>query len=82
VLVVLGAADARPEFYVVPRNVLSAYICVGHRAWLRATSKSGEPHQPNTMRDVEQRTVAYYKERWDLLDGPPVRSPTGYPTGL
>jgi hypothetical protein len=70
VLVALRSPQLRPDFYVVPRNVAAAYIFVGHQAWLSVPSKSGEPHKPNSMRDVEQRAVRYYKERWDLLDQP------------
>lgn len=70
VLIALRGADVRPEFYVVPRNVLAAYIYVGHRAWLTVPAKSGKPHRPNDMRDVEQRAVSYYRDRWDLLEQP------------
>ena len=70
ILVALRGADTRPDFFIVPRNVAAAYIYVGHQAWLTVPAKSGKPHQPNTMRDVEQRAVKYYKERWDLLEQP------------
>jgi hypothetical protein len=40
-LVGLGGLDARPEFYLAPRNVLATIVYVSHREWLLATSKSG-----------------------------------------
>lgn len=70
ILVALRGASARPEFFIVPRNVAAAYIYVGHQAWLTVPAKNGKPHQPNSMRDIEQRAVKHYKERWDLLEQP------------
>jgi hypothetical protein len=70
VLVALRGAAARPDFFIVPRNVAAAYIYVGHQAWLTVPAKNGKPHRPNSMRDVEQEAVKHYKERWDLLDQP------------
>jgi hypothetical protein len=70
VLTTLRGTSARPDFYIVPRNVAAAYIYVGHQAWLTVPGRNGKPHQPNTMRDVEQRAVKYYRERWDLLEKP------------
>lgn len=94
ILVRLQGPDQRPDFYVVPRNVTAAYIYVGHRAWLTGSSKSGKPHQNTSMRVVEERAVAQYRERWDLLlepaDGVPYWLPewvfgwveeTGLPEG-
>jgi hypothetical protein len=70
VLVGLRGPTARPDFFIVPRNVAATYIYVGHLAWLSVPGKTGQPHQPNTMRDVEPQAVKHYKERWDLLEQP------------
>jgi hypothetical protein len=69
VLTTLGEPEVRPEFYVVPRNVISAYLHVGHRAWLRGTAKDGSPRRDNSMRNVELKMIQGYRERWDLMDG-------------
>lgn len=79
ILVALRDPMERPDFYIVPRNVAAAYVYVGYRAWLTAPGKNGQPHQPNSMRDVEQRAVKYYKERWDLLEQPAESVPCWLP---
>lgn len=45
----------------------AAYVFVGHRAWLAVPGKTGKPHQPNSMREIEQPAAKYSRERWDLL---------------
>lgn len=57
----------------------AAYVFVGHRAWLTVPGKNGKPHQPNTMRDVEQRAMRYCRERWDLLELPAESVPCWLP---
>jgi hypothetical protein len=79
VLITLWDADRRPDFYVVPRNIVAAYIFVGHRAWLTGTSKAGAPHKDSTRRDVERGAVSLYQERWDLLDGSAANVPYWLP---
>lgn len=70
ILVALRGPSTRPDFFVVPRNVVAAYVYVGHQAWLTAPAKNGKPHKPNSMRNLEQRAAKYYQERWDLLERP------------
>ena len=79
VLIALRGPAQRPDFYIVPRNVAVAYIYVGHIAWLKFPAKSGKPHVENPMRDVEQRAVKYYRERWDLLERPADKVPYWLP---
>ncbi len=67
ILVALHGPEARPDFYVVPRNVIAAYVHISYRSWLSVPAKNGDPHKENTMRNVEEETVRYYRERWDLL---------------
>jgi hypothetical protein len=76
-----GATD-RPDFFIVPRNVVVAYIYVGHRAWLTATGKTGKPHQPNTARNVEARAIRSYQENWTLLEEPVDSVPCWFQIGF
>lgn len=79
VLVALGDTGTRPDFYVVPRAVVGAFVFVAHRAWLTGKSKSGKPHRDNSMRNIDATEVGAYKEKWDLLHEPantvPMRVP-------
>jgi hypothetical protein len=58
----------RPDFYVIPRNVASAYVYLDHRVWLRGEKKDGTRRMDNSMRKVELEIAAPYRERWDLLE--------------
>jgi hypothetical protein len=78
VLVALRGVNARPDFFVVPRNVVAAYIFIGHRGWMSVPAKSGDPHKDNTMRNAEEQAMKYYRERWDLLE----QAPEGVPYWL
>ncbi len=69
-LVGLQGADARPDFFVVPRNVVAAYLHISYRSWLTVPSKTGAAHKENTMRNVEEEAVRCYHECWDLLEQP------------
>lgn len=75
VLTTLRAPDARPEFYVVPRDVIAAYIHIGHRAWLKGVARDGTPHRDSRMRSAERGMLQGYRERWDLLDEPASEAP-------
>lgn len=79
VLAELGDPEARPEFYVVPRAVVGAYVYIAHRAWLTGKSRSDKPHRDSSMRNINASEVAAYKERWDLLHEPANAVPTWVP---
>lgn len=67
VLVSLKGTMERPDFYVLPRNHIAAFLYVGHRNWLRSPGRSGKPHQDNPMRNIDPSYVEAYKEDWDAL---------------
>ena len=75
VLTTLREPDARPEFYVVPRNVIAAYLHIGHRAWLMGAAKNGSARRDNPMRNAELKMLQGYRERWDLMDAPASDAP-------
>lgn len=68
VLVNISSPDKRPDFYVMPRNVVVAYIYVEHRTWLRGTKRDGSARRDNPARKVKLDAAAPYCERWDLLE--------------
>jgi hypothetical protein len=52
IFVGLGSSDTRPEFFIVPRNVIAAFAWCSHRAWIKGTSRDGKPHKDNSMRNI------------------------------
>jgi hypothetical protein len=56
-----------PEYYVVPRQIVSEYVRKEHADWLASKGRDGKPHVDNpmrTFRDPENK----YRGRWDFLD--------------
>ncbi len=82
VFVSLPTADVRPEFFVIPRNVIAAFAWCGYQTWIRGESRSGRPHQANSMRNLRQRDLAAYRERWDDLLEPPDTIPYWFRGGF
>jgi hypothetical protein len=70
ILVALDAIGRRPSFYLVPRNVVAAFLHADHRRWLANLSPSGAPHKDTSRRAISRPTVEGYLERWDLLGLP------------
>lgn len=71
VLVGLKEPGVRPDFYVVPRNVISVFAYCGHAHWLKTPGKNGRVRNQNSMRSLNQADFAPYLERWDdLLSSP------------
>ena len=79
VCVELSSSKARPDFYVVPRNVISAFVYVGHRTWLTGTKRDGTARRDSDMRNCQFAEIASYKERWDLLHQPSAEVPYWLP---
>jgi hypothetical protein len=79
VLVTLRGRDRRPDFYVMPRNAVAAYVYVGHRAWLTGTKRDGTARRDNPARNIELAVAPPYLERWDLLDNPADAAPYWLP---
>lgn len=68
VLVRLRSAIERPDFYVLPRNYVSAFLWVSHRRWLSVPGRAGQAHRDNPQRTIIADWIKDAKERWDLLD--------------
>jgi hypothetical protein len=57
----------RPDFYVVPRNVVAGMIYLNHRDWLRKPGRL-RARNDGSMRYLQSAEVVGYLDRWDLLD--------------
>lgn len=66
VFVRLKNPHERPDFFIVPSNVVAGRIRRGHRKWLRTPGKGGGEHRENPMRTFRDPDEEFL-ERWDLL---------------
>jgi hypothetical protein len=77
VLVSLGSPGERPDFYVVPRNHMSAFIYVGFRAWV--AEAPSRRNAKGTARTFGRDAFAEYAESWELLDRAASKAPWRLP---
>jgi hypothetical protein len=66
VFVLLGAADERPQYHVVPSQDVAAYLKADHAKWIATPGRGGRKHVDNSVRVFVDKDDAYL-ERWDLL---------------
>jgi hypothetical protein len=66
VFVGLGNPDCRPNFHVVPSEVVAQFVAEDHRTWLSTPGRNGQPHVDNPVRQFRDSGNKYL-ERWDLL---------------
>lgn len=82
VFAALGPPEARPEFFIVPRNVIAAFAWCSHQAWIKGRRRDGQPRKDNNMRNISQPDLGAYGERWDDLllapDEVPYRLPVWF----
>ncbi len=67
VFVSLAEIGKRPDFYVVPSNVVAAFVTESHAYWLALPKRDGSPRKDSSMRkflDPEGK----YLEAWHLID--------------
>jgi hypothetical protein len=75
VLVALNGAGVRPDFYVLPRDHITALVYYGYRAWLDRPGRNGRKHNETSMRAIKIDEITDYQERWDLLDANTSKAP-------
>ena len=66
VFVNLKGPEERPDFYIVPSEIVADFIRSDHRKWLETSGKRDQPHKDNPVRkfrDPERQ----FLEQWDLL---------------
>jgi hypothetical protein len=81
-LVHLASANTFPGVYLVPRNLIAAYIYLDHRSWLSAPARNGQPRKDSSRRAARPEELRDYKDRWDLLIKPTHEVPFSLPTRL
>ena len=65
----LRGLGQRPDFYIVPRNLVVSLIFVSHRKWLNdPPSRPGGSRNDTTNRWVAPKDVGRYLEAWELLE--------------
>jgi hypothetical protein len=65
IFVNLKRENERPDFYIVPSEIVANSIKVRHQEWLITPGKYGQEHKDSPMRNF--RGTEEYLERWDLL---------------
>lgn len=66
VFVNLNGPDIRPDYHVIPSEVVAATITKGHREWLAQPNRAGMSHRDTRMR-LFKDPESEYLGRWDLL---------------
>ena len=67
VFVSLKGLGVRPDFYVVPSEVVADYVSSSHAEWLSKPKKNGEARKDTSMRKFED-PKGDYLEKWNLLE--------------
>ena len=75
ILVSLGDVGARPDYYVVPRDHVSALAHIGYRTWLAEPGRGGRKRNAHSKRDHTPEDFAGYHEAWELLEAPASKAP-------
>ena len=56
----------RPDYFIVPSEVVAQITRDSHQLWLDTLGKQGQGHNDNTMRVFSDKEGEYL-EKWDLL---------------
>jgi hypothetical protein len=67
VFVLLREVGVRPDFYIVPSQVVAEYVATSHRQWLAGKKADGGPRKDSAMRNFRDANQQY-KEAWELLN--------------
>jgi hypothetical protein len=65
VFVTLRGEKERPEYFVVPSQIVAATIKRGHADWLATPGRHGQQHKDNPIRQF--RDYEPYRETWKIL---------------
>lgn len=68
ILVSLGWMGGAPQYWVMPKNHVAAYLWVGHRRWLKGVKVDGTARKDTRMRNVLATAITGYQSQWDWLD--------------
>ncbi len=62
----LKEAGKRPDFFIVPSQIVAQFARDYHHTWLTTLGKKGQQHRDNPMRKFLDKEGKFL-ERWDLL---------------
>lgn len=65
-LVILRPLEQRPDFYIVPSEVVAHTVKTEHATWLMGMKKDGGKRKDSTMR-IFRDSAGQFKEAWYLL---------------
>jgi hypothetical protein len=85
IFVGLNKLGARPDFYIVPRNVVAGAIWTLHRVWHRGDSKffpGTLPRRGGKFRRLTRSDLEGYRETWELLEEPTTSVPLLLPSRI
>ena len=66
VFVLLREVGSRPDFHIVPSQLVAEYVATSHGQWLAGKKAGGSSRKDSTMRNFRD-TDLQYKEAWELL---------------
>lgn len=66
IFVNLNSLWERPEYFIVPSEVVAQMACESHQLWLDTPGKQGQPHNDSSMRIFVDK-AGDYLEKWELL---------------
>jgi hypothetical protein len=68
-LVDLQETDSKPDYYIIPKNLLAKWIGKGHRDWLAAPGRKGRARVDNPIRALPKSQFHVFEEyhnNWNL----------------
>jgi hypothetical protein len=65
VFVSMNAVGIRPDFYVVPADIIAVKTAQGHKDWLLGSKRNGQPRKDTDFRGFGAESQ--YKEAWHIL---------------
>jgi hypothetical protein len=74
VFVRLAGMNERPEFYIIPSDVVAKHVKADHTEWIHKPGLHGQPHQPTRMRQFPVTAAATYRDKWDVLGLPAAKA--------
>ncbi len=75
ILVSLGWMGGQPQYWVMPKNHVAAYLWVSHRRWLKGMKVDGTVRKDTSMRNVRATSITGYESKWDWLDASTIDVP-------
>lgn len=66
VFVTLKGLGERPDYFIVPSEIVAKQARESHQRWLKTPGKKGQPHKDSSMRKFENKNDEYL-EKWELI---------------